>query len=64
MLAFDMTGHALREELLDFVGVVDPRAVILGHGDDDARAWFAREIAARHPKVKVLDPGPGETLEV
>lgn len=64
VLEFDMTGHALREELLDFVGVVDPRAVVLGHGDDDARAWFAEQIAARHPKVKVLDPGPGETVEV
>ncbi|MFN0068724.1 MAG: MBL fold metallo-hydrolase [Limisphaerales bacterium] len=64
VLSFDMTGHALREELLDFVGVVDPRAVVLGHGDDDARAWFAEQILARHPKVKVLDPGPGETVEV
>lgn len=61
--AFDLTGHALREELLDFVGAVDPRAVVLAHGDDAARAWFAEQIPLRHPQVKVLDPGPGETVE-
>jgi Cft2 family RNA processing exonuclease len=63
VLEFDLTGHALREELLDFVGSTEARAVILGHGDDDARAWFAEELAVRHPKVKVFDPGPGETVE-
>jgi Cft2 family RNA processing exonuclease len=61
---FDLTAHANRDELLDFVGQVEPRTLILGHGDDDARAWFAQEVAARHPKIKVLQPGPGEAVEV
>lgn len=62
--SFDLTAHANRDELLDFVGQVEPRTLILGHGDDDARAWFAQEVAARHPKIKVLQPGPGESVEV
>src|SRR5882724_6427047 len=37
---FDLTAHANRDELLDFVGRVSPRTVLLGHGDDDARQWF------------------------
>lgn len=61
---FDLTAHANRDELLDFVGQVEPRTLILGHGDDDARAWFAQEVAVRYPKIKVLQPGPGETVEV
>ena len=62
--SFDLTAHANREDLLDFVGDVAPRVVVLGHGEADARAWFAAQIRARHPRVKVLQPGPGETVEV
>lgn len=61
---FDLTAHANREELLDFVDVVSPRTVVLGHGDDDAKAWFAAQIRAKHPKIKVHIPLPGEMLEI
>lgn len=60
---FDLTAHANREELLDFVGEVEPRAVLLGHGDDDSRAWFDEQIRTHHPKIKVIQPKPGETVE-
>jgi Cft2 family RNA processing exonuclease len=46
---FDLTAHANREELLDFVGEVAPRAVLLGHGDADSRQWFDEQIRTRHP---------------
>ncbi len=59
---FDLTAHANRDELLDFVGQVSPRAVVLGHGDAAARSWFASEIRRRHPKIEVHQPGPGATL--
>ncbi len=62
--SFDLTAHANRDELLDFVGEVEPHTVILAHGDDEARAWFAQAINQRHPKIKVLQPGPGEAVEV
>jgi Cft2 family RNA processing exonuclease len=34
MQDFDLTAHANREDLLEFVGQVSPRAILLGHGDD------------------------------
>lgn len=61
---FDLTAHANRAELLEFVGQVDPRVVLLTHGDDAARQWFAAQIGARYPKIKVLQPGPGEAVSV
>jgi Cft2 family RNA processing exonuclease len=61
---FDLTAHANREELLDFVGRVEPRTVLLTHGDGDSRNWFDEQIRARYPKIKVLQPKPGETVEV
>lgn len=61
---YDLTAHANREELLDFVGDVEPRAVVLGHGDAEARHWFAEEIVARHPKIQVHQPEPGEAIDL
>ncbi len=61
---FDLTAHANREELLDFVGQVNPRVVLLGHGDKDSREWFEEQIRSRHPKIKVIQPEPGKTVEV
>lgn len=59
---FDLTAHANRQDLLDWVGTVDPRVVILGHGDAPAREWFANEIGLRWPGIRVLQPGPGESV--
>jgi Cft2 family RNA processing exonuclease len=61
---FDLTAHANREELLDFVGQVSPRTILLGHGEDDARQWFEAQIKMRWPKIKVIQPQPGLSVEV
>lgn len=61
---FDLTAHANRDELLDFVGQVSPRTVLLGHGDNDSRQWFEDQIRIRYPKVKVVQPAPGKSIEV
>ncbi|HEY3760827.1 MAG TPA: MBL fold metallo-hydrolase [Verrucomicrobiae bacterium] len=61
---FDLTAHANREELLDFVGQVSPRAVLLGHGDETARNWFEEQIRERWPKIKIIQPQPGVPVSV
>ena len=58
---FDLTAHANREDLLDFVGQVSPRAVLLGHGEDEARALvrgadpFAPSENENHPAAAGQD---------
>jgi Cft2 family RNA processing exonuclease len=59
---FDLTAHAHREDLLEFVGQVGPRAVLLGHGGEDSRAWFEEQIRSRWPKIKIIQPQPGKTV--
>lgn len=61
---FDLTAHANRTDLLDFVGQVLPRVVLLGHGDEASRKWFEDEIRARHPKIKIVQPQPGKAVQV
>jgi Cft2 family RNA processing exonuclease len=61
---FDLTAHANRNDLLDMVGRIEPRAVLLGHGEADSRNWFEANIRERYPKIKVIQPKPGESLEV
>ncbi|MGH7951677.1 MAG: MBL fold metallo-hydrolase [Limisphaerales bacterium] len=61
---FDLTAHANRGELLDFVGQVSPRAVLLGHGDENSRQWFEEQIRSRHPKIKIIQPHPGKLEQV
>jgi Cft2 family RNA processing exonuclease len=60
---FDLTAHANREELLAFVGQVEPRTVLLGHGEAESRNWFETQIGARYPNIKVIQPRPGVTIE-
>jgi Cft2 family RNA processing exonuclease len=62
MRDFALSAHANREDLLEFVGQVAPRVVLLGHGDDDSRAWFEGQIRSSWPKIKVIQPQPGKTV--
>ncbi|MEY2411116.1 MAG: cleavage and polyadenylation specificity factor subunit 3 [Verrucomicrobiota bacterium] len=64
MQDFDLTAHANRDELLDLVGQVNPRVVLLGHGEEQSRRWFEDQIRTRHPKIQVIQPGPGKTVTV
>jgi Cft2 family RNA processing exonuclease len=61
---FDLTAHANREDLMDFVGQVNPRTVLLGHGELASRLWFEEQIRKNHPKIKVIQPAPGLSVEV
>jgi len=64
MLDFDLTAHSDRNDLLDFVGEVEPRAVLLSHGEEDSRDWFAEQIHVRHPRIKIIRPKAAEAVEV
>lgn len=61
---FEFSGHASRDELLDYAIKCRPRSIVLTHGDPPARAWFAEQLAAKLPLAKVLDPVPLQTYQV
>ena len=61
---FDLSAHAEREELLDYALGRRPRTVVITHGDPTAREWFAQTLAAAPDAPRVIDPVPGEMVEV
>jgi Cft2 family RNA processing exonuclease len=57
---FELSGHADRDELLQFAVQTEARSIVLAHGEPAARAWFMEQLNAKAPKIKVLDPVPGQ----
>ena len=55
---YDLSSHADREELLEYAMARNPRAVVLTHGDPDAREWFASAIREISPNCRVVNPVP------
>jgi Cft2 family RNA processing exonuclease len=61
---YELSGHADREELLEFAVQTQAKCVILTHGDPLARAWFQEQLTAKMPGTRVIDPVPLESYEI
>jgi len=61
---FEFSGHATRDQLLDYAVKCAPRSIVLTHGDPPARAWFAERLKEKLPTAKVLDPVPLQVYQV
>ena len=56
---FDFSGHARREELLDFAVRARPKKLLLVHGDPPATEWFQKALAPLLPESEIIVPQPG-----
>lgn len=59
---FDFSGHAPREQLVDYAVACHPRTILLVHGDEAARGWFVEELGRRLPGTRVVIPAPGQEV--
>ena len=59
MEVFDFSGHATRDDLLDYILRVEPKTAILVHGDIAATQWFADQLAEKLPDCETIIPKPG-----
>ena len=59
---FDLSGHANRDELIAYAKKISPRAVILHHGDPDAREWFKQNL--ENEPFSIYDPEPLKTYDI
>ncbi len=61
---FDFSAHSQREDILNYVRRLQPKKVILVHGDPGAVQWFQSTLAALEPGMEVIIPPPGEAVEL
>ena len=57
---FDFSGHATRDSLVDYAVKLNPKQVILVHGDPDAVEWMHDTLASRMPDAEIIAPVPGK----
>lgn len=61
---FDLSGHADREDILHAIMNMDPRTIVLTHGEAESREWFLEAIFDKQSKIIVLDPEPGKAYDI
>jgi cleavage and polyadenylation specificity factor subunit 3 len=61
---FRFSGHSHRQDLLDLVEQLQPRRIILVHGETEARDWMADNIKRFNPDVQIVLPVRGEPVRL
>ena len=61
---FPLTAHARRCDLVEVAARLQPRDIILVHGDEAARAGLAAALGQALPASRVHRPGPRDVLTV
>ena len=61
---FRFSGHAHRRDLVALVDRVQPRTIVLVHGETAAKEWMRDTIAEAHPDVKVIIPEQGREIDL
>lgn len=58
---FDLSGHADREELCEFIHTQKPKKIVLTHGEEASRKWFMARFSKDERSSSVLDPEVGKS---
>ena len=61
---FDFSAHSQRDDILAYIRRLQPKRVVLVHGDPGALEWFRATLAAQEPTMEVVIPPPGEAVEL
>jgi Cft2 family RNA processing exonuclease len=61
---FTLSAHATRDTLLGYAQKLQPKKILLVHGDPPAVGWFSRELPRVCPQSEVIVPAPGFPVEV
>jgi len=61
---YDFSGHADRQDLLDFIVAAKPKKIFLVHGDPPASAWFKEQLSLLLPDSSVEVPEPAKSYEL
>jgi Cft2 family RNA processing exonuclease len=58
---FDLSGHANREQLLNYAVNSKAKSIVLTHGEEDAREWFLQQLGRGFGAANIVNPEPLKT---
>ncbi|MDB4259862.1 MBL fold metallo-hydrolase, partial [Akkermansiaceae bacterium] len=61
---FDFSGHAHRDDLIEFAVNMKPKKLLLVHGDPPAVAWFKEQLSEKLPNTEISVPMPGILIDL
>ncbi|MCY4224392.1 MAG: MBL fold metallo-hydrolase [Bacteroidetes bacterium] len=61
---FRFSGHAHRKELTELAVSLQPKTIILIHGQTDAKKWLKEELRQHCPDTRILIPSQGEKTSI
>jgi Cft2 family RNA processing exonuclease len=61
---FDFSAHSQRDDIYAYIRRLQPKKVVLVHGDAPALAWFQQTLKAEFPAMEVIVPPPGVAVEL
>lgn len=61
---FRFSGHSHRRDLLNLVEQLEPRRILLVHGDSNAREWMADNIRFFNPDAEIEVPERGQPVRL
>jgi Cft2 family RNA processing exonuclease len=61
---FSFSGHGTRESIRAYIKEVQPKTVVLVHGDPPAVRWFQEALQADLPQSRIVSPTPGEAIDL
>ncbi|MEM1042843.1 MAG: MBL fold metallo-hydrolase [Bacteroidota bacterium] len=61
---FRFSGHSHRQDLIELVGRLRPKKIVLVHGETEAKRWMRDTIQRLYPGTEVILPQQGVEIEV
>ena len=61
---YELSGHADRDELVQFAVQTGARSIVITHGDPPARGWVSRQLTEKMPQAKLFDLVPLQQYQV
>jgi len=63
--SFDLSAHATREQIADYVEKVKPKKLLMVHGEEASQAWFSARFAETLGKdTEILRPNVHEPIDL
>jgi predicted metal-dependent RNase len=59
---FDFSGHATRSALIDYARTLNPKKVLLVHGDEPALESLSQALREVMPGTDIIVPEPGKPV--